>query len=309
MRNFIFVTLAVAIAWPTSARADEAVHRQILQRLGALEQQNKRLADENAALRERVGRLEASRTVEVAGGERSHVETTGAVVATSAELPGAPAAHYPDRPSDRLRSFSWSGAYAGVHGGGAWGDLEMRETDLGFPFTFRDEYRSSGGLGGVQVGVNRQFGNLVLGGEIAISGANITGDKGDDCLIGPLAPIASRCETRVNWMASALAKVGYAHHRWLGYGMAGWSIAGADHTLTLDDPFGAISNRQNDVLDGFTYGLGGSHALTDSIVLGVEYLHADLKSRGQVLGSPILVGKAQRDVDLDIGRAHLNLRF
>lgn len=304
MRTIPFISLICLLTLAAPAQADTL--ETVVARLNALEAHNQRLADENAALKKRVERLEGggNHVVARAADVPSVIVTGSAVVPTSGHLSDAAPPQ-----AERPRGFSWSGAYAGVHAGGGRGDVAMLETDIGVPFDLRDDVGTSGPVGGVQVGVNRQFGNLVVGAELGLSGANITGTNDTACFVDPFVPLQSRCESRVNWLVTALARVGYAHNRWLAYATAGWSIAGADHTMTFDDPVTPLSNRQSDVLDGFTYGAGANYALTDHVILGMEYLHADLKGRGAVLGSPVLLGKAERDVDLDLGRARLDFKF
>ena len=225
--------------------------------------------------------------------------TTAAVIPTSARFETGSIERAP-QPEPR---FTWSGAYVGVHGGGGSGDLSFSDTVPAFVETFRDSLEASGGLGGVQLGANKQFGNLVVGGELGVSGARISGSNRACFEDQTLAP-NDECEARVNWLVTGLARLGYVHDRWLVSGAAGWSVAGAEYDFILDAgvpiPFGS-----SETLSGFTYGAGINYALTQSVSLGVEYLRADLAAEG--LG--IVGGKGERDLDLNIGRAQLNVKL
>ncbi len=138
---------------------------------------------------------------------------------------------YKDEPVEVYR-YSWTGAYGGVHLGGGWGNAEITENlpnILGIlPPSISSGHDIDGMLGGVHVGVNRQYGNVVVGAEFRLSGGDISGSSGD-CLglTTVAAGIATvECDTSVNWMASAMAKLGYAWDRFLVYGNVGWAVAG-----------------------------------------------------------------------------------
>ena len=70
---------------------------------------------------------------------------------------------------------TWSGVYAGFQAGGAWGDT-------GWSFPFAEPFNSipgqrfsvnpGGGLAGGQLGINWQFGGILLGGELAFVGTD-----------------------------------------------------------------------------------------------------------------------------------------
>lgn len=297
---------------------------QVLARLTALEKRNEDLAEENAALKQRVSRLESGSSAVVA-----------AVPPAKTPAPTAPIAIAPDPPviattsitaeSNRQATaaatprdlshaaFSWTGMYAGLHAGGAIGDLAYADTVSLAPFvkdTFRGEADASGFLGGVQLGLNKQFGNIVIGGELSVSGADIAGSQ-QGCMTSFLGPIDDKCSARINWLVTALAKVGYAYDRWLVTGSAGWSIAGADYTYDVGAfAVPLFAGSTSETLDGFTYGAGLTYALTNEVSLGVEYLHADLKGEGEIISKPLfLMGEGERQFDLDIWRAQINLKL
>ena len=234
--------------------------------------------------------------------------------------------NYGSMKDDAAMPFSWSGVYIGVNGGMGSGDSDVTEglpligATLPLPFTIPTEhsstYGAAGGIGGVQLGVNKQMGNFVVGGELGLDGADINGSSDSDCfgvssLLAPLTAVNVTCSSEVTWVATALAKLGYAHGPWMFYGTAGWAVAGVDHELSVDVPVVplTVAFAQQDTADGFAVGGGGEVALTDTVSLGLEYLHADLESKGEglLLGGAITTG--DRDIDLDIFRARLNFRL
>lgn len=309
-----WILALVVTLWSASAvLADPAA--DVLARLDALEQRYQALKSENETLRHRVARLEAEAPQAMASAsgpaaagatapaQQPQIVTSSAVVPTSAAIETAsiqPAV-------ERRNGFSWSGAYVGVHGGGGWGNMDISESVPAIPLTFTDGFDASGGLGGIQVGANKQFGNWVVGGELSLSGAGISGSTGPECL--DLGVIEAECEARINWLVTGLVRLGYAYDRWLFTGSAGWSIAGADYQFSGD--FGVPATYGvSDTMDGFTYGAGFNYAVTNAISLGVEYLRADLSSEGSSLLAPLIgIGQGSREFDLNIARAQLNVKL
>lgn len=307
---FIIVVWLVCGCSPSWADPME----QIAARLDALEKRNEALAKENASLKQRVSRLEtvAAPVVANAASAPAIAPTTTSsspvVMTTSAVVPTSAQYSEPTAPQDlNTAAFNWSGVYIGLHGGGASGDLSYSDTVPGLFFgveTFRGDLNASGALGGIQIGANKQFGNVVVGAEISVSGANISGSQTDSCL-----ELDATCKARVNYLVTALARLGYAHDRWLVSASAGWTLAGADYSNTFDVGI-PVTSTSNETLDGFTYGAGFNYALTDSVSIGAEYLHADLNANGPAFLAPLTgIGKGERDLDLNIGRAQLNVKI
>lgn len=307
MRAKIALVICVLVLSVSPSHADPLA--DVIARLDSLEKRNDQLAKENASLRQRVAKLEGGSEIAAAqvGTRDRHapptIVTTSAVVPTSARYETGSIA--PTQAADR--PFSWSGGYLGVHGGGAWSDVGFNEIIA--PETFRNGLDGSGGIAGVQIGANKQFGNWVVGAELSVSGADVSG-KTRPCLDDPVLPFdGEECSSRVNWLLTGLARLGYAHDRWLISGAAGWTVAGAEHEFVFDIG-GQAATGFNETLDGFTYGAGFNYALTRSVSLGVEYLHADLSANGSgFLGNLFGVGTGHREVDLDIARAQLNVKL
>lgn len=216
-------------------------------------------------------------------------------------------------------AYSWSGVYMGVHGGYAWGDSDIKE--LEFQIVNAGSFSSSnnvdGGLGGVHLGMNKQYGNVVIGGEFRLSGANIDGSTRDCAGLttqfgGPGSTF--NCKTNVNWVAAALARLGYASNFWHVYGTLGWAVAGVDYrpSITPPVPTDPVDRTlaSNDTADGFAFGGGFEYAFTDDVSFGVEYTRMNLKSDGSGLffgGGP--VSRGDRDVDLNTVTGRLNFKW
>ncbi|MGZ5919250.1 MAG: hypothetical protein ACXWJV_05570, partial [Hyphomicrobium sp.] len=70
-------------------------------------------------------------------------------------------------------TYNWSGVYIGAHTGGAI-DYSKFSNPYG-PTLFGDEVRSPGPIGGLQFGGNYQMGQVVLGLQANVSGADMGG--------------------------------------------------------------------------------------------------------------------------------------
>jgi len=218
----------------------------------------------------------------------------------------------------------------GVHGGYTWGDSDIKELPLqiqgiaipvGIPRSFNSSNNVDGGLGGVHLGMNKQYGNVVIGGEFRLSGAQIDGSTrncaGLTTFVGPLLAAGEtarfNCSTDVNWVAAALARIGYASNRWLIYGTLGWAVAGVDYqsSIFLSDGVDSLNlvSGENDTADGFAFGGGVEYAFSDGVSFGVEYTRMNLKSDGSGLFLGGIVSRGDRDVDLNTVTGRLNFKF
>lgn len=218
-------------------------------------------------------------------------------------------------------AYSWSGVYMGIDAGYGWGDSDITEIPLQIlgiiPPSFSGSNNINGGIGGVHLGMNKQFGNFVVGGEFRLSGAEINGSTSDcaglTTFVGAPAIVGFNCKTDVNWVAAALARLGYAQNRWLVYGTLGWAVAGVDYNSAIVIPPGApiitLPSGENDTADGFAFGGGVEYAIWDSVSLGVEYTRMNLESKGSGLFLGGILSSGDRDVDLNTVTARLNVKW
>src|SRR5690606_24236959 len=124
--------------------------------------------------------------------------------------------------------FSWTGFYAGVHAGYAWGGQDDNQSNLFEDIVPQaaDSFDMDGFLGGVHGGYNWQMDQFVFGVEGDIDYTNIKGSEGyagyvpsmDDYLVGSL-------ELESNWQASLRLRAGYAVDNFLVYATGGVAFA------------------------------------------------------------------------------------
>jgi len=169
------------------------------------------------------------------------------------------------------RLFNWTGFYAGVHGGYAWGSAAGLNPD--------------GFVGGVQAGYNFQVApSGVLGFETDISASSIDGKAGG-------------VKFGVDYLGTIRARAGYTMSRVMFYATGGAAYGRGDLEI------GGLSNTQFHW--GWTLGGGVEAMVTPNVSARLEYLYVDLaKETYQSVGGPASVG-----YNTSIVRGGLNYRF
>jgi outer membrane protein with beta-barrel domain len=154
----------------------------------------------------------------------------------------------------------------------------------------------------------------LVGTEFSLSGADISG-SGGNCFgitTGTGGFIDANCHTNINWLLTGLVKAGFARDRWMAYGAVGYAVAGVDHSVTITSPIfpgAAVTSSQQDTAYGVAYGAGFDFALSKDFTIGVQYLHANLESRGEGLLLGGLLSNGRRDIDLDTITARFNFKW
>jgi len=183
--------------------------------------------------------------------------------ATAAKAPSYyPNTYYP-------AATMWTGFYAGLHIGGAWGNGSWTDPYSGFG----DSPGGSGVLGGIQLGVNSQWDWLVIGLEADISFTDLKA-LGTDAM-GFNHTIQS------TWLSTGTARVGYATGPWLLYGKGGIALGDEGNSVTCPGtvpplPTCAFGNSAAGPLwgsfhVGWTVGGGVEYALTHNWSARIEY--------------------------------------
>jgi opacity protein-like surface antigen len=152
-------------------------------------------------------------------------------------------------PHPFIAPTNWTGFYVGGFLGAAAG-----RTDIGFVGDPTSGSRPwvLGGLGGVELGYNKQINSWVFGVEGDVGAANVHGGRPAGTSDGLAANGASvafspaffTAQDKTNWMATVTGRVGYALGRTLFYAKGG--VALEDSSLTVNcifGPTGAIAPR------------------------------------------------------------------
>jgi len=217
----------------------------------------------------------------------------------------------------------WTGVYAGVFGGYAWGsaDLSARTNaeDLQIPsdvipYSFGQDGDMDGWLGGAQIGYDYDFGSgFVLG---AVADFAITGtETGDVCLedyaresCDDPDPFHTVGHGSMDWLATFRARAGFAAGDALIYATGGLAVA--DVEVSIDNlGFDGDNYSDSDTLTGWAAGAGIEYRVTENVSIGAEYLYVDLGEIDTSYTVQALEIDAETEFNVSLVKASLNFRF
>jgi len=193
---------------------------------------------------------------------------------------------------------SWSGLYAGVHGGWGWGKTEFRDPNNG-PTNNPFFAYFNGPLAGGQLGYNWQQGNYVLGVEVDGSWSFTRGNTNSSAII------TSSTSNGVAYtgLATATGRVGYASGQWLAYVKGG----GAYARMELSSRFTPELTTYNRELFGAVGGVGLEVAFLRNVSAKVEYNAFFLPTETLHWVSPDTTSEIKHFVQ--VVKAGVNVRF
>ncbi|MBR0847458.1 porin family protein [Bradyrhizobium diazoefficiens] len=158
---------------------------------------------------------------------------------------------------------SWTGFYAGVHGGWGWGKSEFRDEFNNAAFNPFFAY-FNGPIAGGQLGYNWQQGNLVLGVEVDGSWSFTKGNTSSNTAV-----ITTSTTNGVGYtgLATATGRVGYASGQWLAYAKGGAAYARMELSTRITPE---ITNYNRELF-GAVGGVGLEVAFLRNVSAKVEY--------------------------------------
>jgi outer membrane immunogenic protein len=201
----------------------------------------------------------------------------------AADLGGRPS--YKDEPDYGAPRYLWTGVYAGLQAGYAWGEASL--------FSGAGVYGSpepDGFIGGGTLGYNFQRGQVVWGIETDFSGTNIEGSS--SC--GATSP----CRADMDWLWTLRGRVGIDMNGWMPYITGGLAVA----EVSARDTAGSGS----DTVTGWTIGGGLEVKLDRNWSVKGEYLYVDLDDSFRIGGAP--PASASFD-ELHVVRGGINYKF
>jgi outer membrane immunogenic protein len=241
------------------------------------------------------------------------VSFTNMNVGLAADLP----VKAPTTVAPAVATLSWTGWYAGVNVGGAWG--ESRNIFIAdFPpptAAGADTTHFNGVIGGGQVGYNYQLGRLVLGLESDLQSSGQRSSNNTSCTIaGCIVPGSTIADTeKLTWFGTTRARVGIASGGWLAYatgGVAYGRISSAG--ITTLPGIGSIPVSASSTKGGWTAGGGVEVLLSGNWTGKLEYLYMDLGNVSASVPDPFIPGATaggSSHFTENILRAGVNLRF
>lgn len=205
--------------------------------------------------------------------------------------------------------YDWTGFYLGGQIGYSWGSDRLSEfltagrTPLGVSF----DYHPSSFIGGAHLGFNYQIGSVVLGVEGDIEGMNARGGFNDPPLVRSAADPGGLVRVQQDWQASARARIGYAFDRLMIYGTAGAAFTRFEHSYF--NPLAGFGEGGNFSRTGWTVGGGVNYAMTQNLILGLDYRYTDYGNFDYVARSAYLGLTAGHEPSSHAARASLAYKF
>jgi outer membrane immunogenic protein len=207
---------------------------------------------------------------------------------------------------------TWTGCYAGIQGGWAWGDsshsnLAPAGGGAGFTTPTIASFDMQGWLIGGTAGCNLQTsGGIVIGVESDIAWTDKNGSGADSAANGFNPAFTSRTEE--HWLGTTRLRLGYAAGSFLLYATAGAAFADVEASA-FGPGFPTVSQEKWRI--GLAYGGGVEWAVMPGWTAKFEYLHVDFEN--QQYFTPPPPGFVNRSggvtLDNDIVRVGLNYRF
>ena len=159
--------------------------------------------------------------------------------------------------------YNWTGPYFGVSVGVATGASRQSAAAGDLTPTFD----MTGGVFGLALGYNWQFGRLLYGFD---SDFSLDTQRGTSGYLG--APTGFTAETSEQWLATYRGRMAYVRDSWMFYLTAGG--ANAESKIIATEP-GAGIGTESKVRWGWTAGVGVEAARIHSFTVKAEYLYVD----------------------------------
>ena len=229
----------------------------------------------------------------------------GAGSAVAADLPYGKA--LPMAPA--LPSFyNWTGAYVGAQLGYSWGQdttTELLTANRAFINAF--DYHPDSAFGGVHAGFNYQMGSFVVGIEGDIDLMNARSGFHDPSLVRSPTDPGGLVRAEQDWQASIRARFGFAFDRVMIYATGG--VAFSEFKYAYHNPLAGFGEGGSFSRTGWTVGGGVNYALTNNLILGVDYRYTDYGKFDYVANSAFLGLTAEQSPVTHQVRASLAYKF
>jgi outer membrane immunogenic protein len=184
-------------------------------------------------------------------------------------------------------AYNWSGVYVGVQGGGGWGDSDIRTEGVEIPVDLDGAF-----LGGY-VAALWQFDKVVAGIEGEVNYSWIDGEN-------EFQP-GNFFRSEINWFGSVNAKIGLPIDRLLVFATGGVALG----ELATGQEVAPSSFEEEETSVGWTVGAGADYAVTDQVIVGVQYRYYDFGDESFSPGG----GFSDRDQDVTLHTVSLRASY
>jgi outer membrane immunogenic protein len=170
---------------------------------------------------------------------------------------------------------NWSGFYVGGSIGGLWDKIDG---NFVFPPPASWSTTQSLGVGGGQVGLQQQFGSVVVGIEGDFLAFFSNGFATDTCHPAISCFAGATANQRLsNGIGTVGGRVGWAQPAWMPYVSGGYASTRVDVNL-LTPPGGVGSESATTTHSGGYLGGGIDYMFAPHLVAGIEYRHYEFNS-------------------------------
>jgi outer membrane immunogenic protein len=192
-----------------------------------------------------------------------------------------------------VAAFSWTGCYVGGNVGWIRGDATLDNFPSGQYVVFLTpaeralnshsyDLDGSGFTGGLQIGCNKQWNNLVLGVEADFNWTSLSESvTATYPAVGPWPITTETVSHKLDWFSTFRARAGYAVDRVLIYATGGLAVGHVKSSYSSVIAPVAPTNFAGSASDtriGWTVGGGFEYAFTNNWTAKVEYLYLDFDS-------------------------------
>jgi outer membrane immunogenic protein len=206
--------------------------------------------------------------------------------------------------------IDWGGLYLGAHVGYQWSDSDW----VFDAFGTRTSSEQDGAIAGLQIGLQHQMGNVVIGIEAGLSSSLNPWNYSDS----GLCPAANfYCQHRVDNILSAGVRLGWALQRAMPYVTAGYAGAAVSSRTVFNQPatlVGQTFDKGRERHDGWYIGGGvdwAVHCCDSSWTIGIEYRHYEFEDTTHVPATVggVLVVADRRTLDTTADSVTLRLNY
>jgi outer membrane immunogenic protein len=209
-------------------------------------------------------------------------------------------------------AYNWTGCYIGASAGGTWGHAAI-DNNLSASTNVRTD--PSGFIGGGQIGCDyRNPSNWLFGlqGEF-----NWTGAQHSQTIFPPFPYVSETLDVRVDWYASATARLGYVSGPWLFYGKGGAAWVKDQLRNFAQLASSSFDFSANTTRSGWTIGAGLEYAFAPNWSASLEYGYYSFGTKSVTLsglaenGGPPVPGSnsVTLNQNFSVVKVGLNYRF